>query len=138
MDFSFFGTDDGSSKATVSLRDPIGLTRIKTPCRTANCNHWQAFDLFVHVERLKKIHTTQWTCPVCGECAHPNRIKLDNWFDGVLKTCDDDAHLAEFDTSTGLVLRGMSSRAAGKRKAAQYDVDEPQAKGQKNDPIDVD
>ena len=50
--------------------------------------------------------------------APPLRLKIDEWFGGVLSASSTDAQFAEFDVKTMAFTRSFTNKGAGKRKSA--------------------
>ena len=126
--------DCRSTKETVSLVDPLSLNRISIPVKTVLCTHKQAFCARVHFENnfkvpvemrdcwstremAKKLILYYGKCPICQTFVSPFNLFVDAWFDKVLSDAPEDAKFAEFDTTSGRVLR-YTGEALRKRKAA--------------------
>jgi hypothetical protein len=110
-----------TTAATVSLCDPISLTRIETPVRFRTCTHFQCFDVDTHFQCQTHPPTTHSRCPVCNISAPTASLVIDTWFQSLLRTVPADHKFVEVDTNTGDTIRSFSERAARKRKAPGAD-----------------
>lgn len=52
-----------STSLHISLKCPLGKTRLATPCRGASCKHLQCFDGNNYLSMNERKAT--WMCPVC-------------------------------------------------------------------------
>ncbi|KAJ2726984.1 E3 SUMO-protein ligase pli1 [Coemansia sp. Benny D115] len=93
----FFGSsstdaDDDlvSTGALVSLKCPLGLSRVTIPSRSRFCAHSQCFDCDTFLQMHMNIAT--WKCPVCSMVIKSWReLIIDGYFDSILKgTSEDD------------------------------------------------
>lgn len=76
---SFFEENHLISSQKISLHDPIGMQRIKTPCRAFDCEHLQCFDFNVFVSMNKDCHDDRsfFKCSVCNKSLNPEKIFID-------------------------------------------------------------
>jgi hypothetical protein len=89
--------------SVVSLRCPLGGTRITEPVRYKACKHLACFDLgnFLDVNSRAR----KWTCPVCQHAAHPEGLMCDAYLTHVLSQLpplgddpfDDDNAITEVE-----------------------------------------
>jgi hypothetical protein len=88
--------------SVVSLRCPLGGTRINEPARYAQCKHLACFDLgnFLDVNSRAR----KWTCPVCQHAAHPEGLVTDAYLAHVISQLpalddpfDDDNNITEVE-----------------------------------------
>jgi len=70
----------------VTLIDPIAKSLMKTPCRSAHCNHLEAFDLD-HFLEFTQQHA-KWQCPVCDQKCELNDIEIDCYFEDIVKNIE--------------------------------------------------
>lgn len=49
---------------TLTLKDPISMTRIALPCKSAYCHHFACFDALTFLTLNEQ--TPTWTCPICN------------------------------------------------------------------------
>ncbi|KAJ2491161.1 E3 SUMO-protein ligase pli1 [Coemansia sp. RSA 2050] len=97
--FSNTNTDDDdelvSTGALVSLKCPLGLSRITTPTRSAYCQHSQCFDCEIFMQLTRKF--TVWKCPVCSIVIKSWReLVVDGYFESILKAtsaADDQVYI---------------------------------------------
>ncbi|KAJ2059742.1 hypothetical protein GGI17_004214 [Coemansia sp. S146] len=97
--FSNKSTDDDddlvSTGALVSLKCPLGLSRISTPTRSAFCQHPQCFDCEIFMQLTRKF--TVWKCPVCSIVIKSWReLIVDGYFESILKgtsAADDQVYI---------------------------------------------
>ncbi|CAG8466887.1 15823_t:CDS:2 [Acaulospora colombiana] len=91
------GEDDivvGSS--TISLKDPLGYTRIKIPCKSTRCSHIQCFDAYLFFQLNEQVPT--WTCPVCNlSIGSWEDIVVDGYFSDILKNTPQDQETVSID-----------------------------------------
>lgn len=88
--------------SVVSLRCPLGGTRLNEPARYAQCKHLACFDLgnFLDVNSRAR----KWTCPVCQYAAHPEELVTDAYLAHVISQLptiddpfDDDNNITEVE-----------------------------------------
>ncbi|KAJ2502889.1 E3 SUMO-protein ligase pli1 [Coemansia sp. RSA 1972] len=91
----FFGkqSDDDdviAEGALVNLKCPLGLCRIKVPCRSKQCQHSQCFDCATFLQFYNT--ATVWKCPVCSVGIKSwNELVVDGYFEDILqKTSEND------------------------------------------------
>ncbi|KAJ1816768.1 E3 SUMO-protein ligase pli1 [Coemansia sp. RSA 2675] len=97
--FSNTSTDDDdelvSTGALVSLKCPLGLSRITTPARSVYCQHSQCFDCEIFMQLTRKF--TVWKCPVCSTVIKSWReLVVDGYFESILKAtsaADDQVYI---------------------------------------------
>ncbi|KAJ2113005.1 hypothetical protein IW146_004192 [Coemansia sp. RSA 922] len=97
--FNHTSTDDDddlvSTGALVSLKCPLGLSRISTPSRSAYCQHPQCFDCEIFMQLTRKL--TVWKCPVCSIVIKSWReLIVDGYFESILKgtsAADDQVYI---------------------------------------------
>ncbi|KAI0561815.1 hypothetical protein FGB62_71g022 [Gracilaria domingensis] len=79
------------SSMKVSLRCPLGLTRIKTPVKGKRCQHVQCFDLDNFLEYSRR--SSKFECPVCNKAtAQPAMLVVSPYIEHALKEhldCDE-------------------------------------------------
>uniref|UniRef100_A0A914HUA1 SP-RING-type domain-containing protein n=1 Tax=Globodera rostochiensis TaxID=31243 RepID=A0A914HUA1_GLORO len=68
----------------ISLMDPLMLTRIKIPSRTAECTHLQSFDLNSYLMMCEQQPAWKWKCPVCNKDTIYSKLIIDAYFEQVL------------------------------------------------------
>ncbi|KAI0216639.1 E3 SUMO-protein ligase pli1, partial [Massospora cicadina] len=98
----FSGGDEEDLVATVelSLKCPLGFSRINHPFRSIHCTHAQCFDGFTYLQMNEQMET--WTCPVCQIKIDPsNDLIRDEFFLGILESTSDEVEsvLMEADGS---------------------------------------
>ncbi|KAJ4486065.1 PINIT domain-containing protein [Lentinula aciculospora] len=71
----------------MSLRCPLTLARINTPCRSSKCVHVQCFDATSWFSVNEQ--TTTWLCPVCERTLEVNDLVIDGYVESILKDCSD-------------------------------------------------
>jgi E3 SUMO-protein ligase PIAS1 len=49
---------------TLTLKDPISMTRIELPCKSRYCLHTACFDAATFLTLNEQ--TPTWTCPICN------------------------------------------------------------------------
>ncbi|KAJ2133658.1 E3 SUMO-protein ligase pli1, partial [Coemansia sp. RSA 678] len=134
----FFGkqSDDDdviAEGALVNLKCPLGLCRIKVPCRSKQCQHSQCFDCATFLQFYNM--TTGWKCPVCSVGIKSwNELIVDGYFEDILlKTSENDEQVfvepnGDWKLKKDATIMGS---IVGKISGRPLDVDEEE------DPIDL-
>jgi len=74
-----------SHKVTLQLKDPVSLTRIKTPVRGSKCDHVQCFDAANYIKFQRMGRNAKFQCFICRKGPiRPLDLKIDPWFENVL------------------------------------------------------
>lgn len=95
---TIFSQDDIVSVGeTISLKDPVTLSRIKNPIRSKKCKHIQCFDAgtFITMNRAKG----RWECPVCNSKVQWSELILDGYFKDILENTSMDCESVLVDPS---------------------------------------
>ncbi|KIK70931.1 hypothetical protein GYMLUDRAFT_303330 [Collybiopsis luxurians FD-317 M1] len=71
----------------MSLKCPLTLARINTPCRSSKCVHVQCFDATSWFSVNEQ--TTTWLCPVCEKTLEVSDLIIDGFSETILKECPD-------------------------------------------------
>ncbi|KAE9408145.1 hypothetical protein BT96DRAFT_954104 [Gymnopus androsaceus JB14] len=71
----------------MSLKCPLTLARIATPCRSSKCVHVQCFDATSWFSVNEQ--TTTWLCPVCEKTLEVSDLIIDGFSESILKDCPD-------------------------------------------------
>lgn len=71
-----------ATSSNMSLRDPVQMTRIETPCRSNVCKHNECFDAAVFLALQEQAPT--WTCPICSRPAGWDNIIYDQFVQEIL------------------------------------------------------
>ncbi|KIW75777.1 hypothetical protein Z517_10520 [Fonsecaea pedrosoi CBS 271.37] len=71
-----------ATSMVLSLKDPVGYTRITTPCRGIGCNHVQCFDAALYLQLQEQAPT--WTCPICNKAVPWEQLALDQYVNDIL------------------------------------------------------
>ncbi|KAJ1886612.1 E3 SUMO-protein ligase pli1 [Kickxella alabastrina] len=129
--FKGSGVDDDdliSTGALVSLKCPLGLSRIRTPSRSKFCQHTQCFDCETFLQMNRQVPT--FKCPVCSSAIKSWReLIVDGYFDAILQSTstNDDQVYIEAD-GTWKSKRQMETvqveSHSAKRQALEIVVDE--------------
>ena len=72
----------------MSLRDPVQMTRIETPCRSVGCKHNECFDAAVYLALQEQAPT--WTCPICNKPAQWESLVYDQFVQDILRNTNQD------------------------------------------------
>jgi E3 SUMO-protein ligase PIAS1 len=72
---------------TVTLKDPLVLTRITVPIKSKSCRHFQCFDATIFFAMNRKIPT--WDCPICSKNCKWESFAVDGMFKEILASCDE-------------------------------------------------
>jgi len=87
-----YQTDDsGDGLMVVGLQSASLLcsytkTRIKVPTRSTECTHLQCFDLLNFLAMNER--NPKWKCPDCNKDAHYSKLRIDEYFCGLVKQID--------------------------------------------------
>lgn len=73
----------------MTLKDPVQMTRIETPCRSMACKHNECFDAAVFLALQEQAPT--WTCPLCSKPAAWDTLVFDQFFQHILQNTPPDA-----------------------------------------------
>lgn len=73
----------------MTLKDPVQITRIETPCRSMACKHNECFDAAVFLALQEQAPT--WTCPLCSKPAAWDTLVFDQFFQHILLNTPPDA-----------------------------------------------
>lgn len=76
-----------ATSSNMSLKDPVQMTRIETPCRSMACKHNECFDAAVYLALQEQAPT--WTCPICSKPAPWDQLVFDQFFQDILNSTDD-------------------------------------------------
>jgi len=74
--------------SNMSLRDPVQMTRIDTPCRSIGCKHNECFDAAVFLALQEQAPT--WTCPICNKPAQWENLVFDQFVQEILRNTAQD------------------------------------------------
>ena len=77
-----------ATSTILSLKDPVGYTRITTPCRGIGCSHVQCFDAAYYLQLQEQAPT--WTCPICNKAAPWEQLALDQYVNDILNLTPKD------------------------------------------------
>ncbi|KAJ1871172.1 E3 SUMO-protein ligase pli1 [Coemansia sp. RSA 990] len=84
--------------ALVNLKCPLGLSRIKAPCRAKQCQHLQCFDCVTFLQFYSKI--AQWKCPVCSIAIKSwHDLIADSYFEEILQNTSENDEQVYIDPS---------------------------------------
>jgi E3 SUMO-protein ligase PIAS1 len=72
-----------ATSTVLSLKDPVGYTRITTPCRGIGCSHNQCFDAAYYLQLQEQAPT--WTCPICNKPVLWEQLALDQYVNDILR-----------------------------------------------------
>ncbi|KAI9278668.1 PINIT domain-containing protein [Phascolomyces articulosus] len=75
---------------SISMRCPLGFTRIQTPIRSKMCSHAQCFEAFTFLKMNEQ--TPTWSCPACYKSiASYDDLIVDGYFKDILNTVGQHA-----------------------------------------------
>lgn len=78
-----------ATSSNMSLKDPVQMTRIETPCRSMTCKHTECFDAAVFLALQEQAPT--WTCPICNRPAAWDTLVIDQFVQYILDNTPKDA-----------------------------------------------
>lgn len=107
----------------LSLKCPLGFTRITAPCRSKSCSHMQCFDAITFLSMNEQ--TPTWTCPVCNQKINSIQdLVIDGYFDDILSTVDGDVHSVRIDSDGQLQLLKENNTDSMPSEASTRDTNE--------------
>ena len=77
-----------ATSSNMSLKDPVQMTRIDTPCRSMACKHNECFDAAVYLALQEQAPT--WTCPICNRPAPWESLVFDLFVQHILDNTDSE------------------------------------------------
>ncbi|KAJ2456169.1 E3 SUMO-protein ligase pli1 [Coemansia sp. RSA 2336] len=115
--------------ALINLKCPLGLSRIKAPCRAKQCQHLQCFDCVTFLQFYSKI--AQWKCPVCSVAIKSwHDLIADSYFEDILQKTSESDEQVYIDPSgdwklkkDAETLRSSNKERTSKRPLEVEDVD---------------
>lgn len=90
--------DVATTSLKVSVTCPIGMMRMKVPCRPSTCDHLQCFDGYTFLQMNERKPT--WNCPVCNKKAFYEDLFIDGYYQDILDskdTIDEETVILEKD-----------------------------------------
>jgi len=126
--------DVQETKVLVSLRCPLGYSKIQHPCKGSNCDHLQCFDAtyflpFCHQQRV-------WQCPVCNKPLPFDELFYDEYFADIINTIGEEDMKVQvnpdgsFQKAKKSAPRKALSRRAHTQPVLQIVIDEGDAGGE--------
>ncbi|KAH7695383.1 MIZ zinc finger protein, partial [Aphelenchoides avenae] len=89
------------TSAKLRLKCKLKGGRIEVPVRSVHCRHFDCIDLHAYLDceaknsatidapSTKKSHRPVWACPVCGERAQAEDLRVDDYFVHILQSVPD-------------------------------------------------
>ncbi|KAJ1962945.1 E3 SUMO-protein ligase pli1 [Dipsacomyces acuminosporus] len=115
-----------SAGALVSLKCPLGLSRIKTPVRSKFCDHSQCFDGETFLQLNMQRPT--WKCPICSiKVKSWRELIVDGYFESILKGTSENDDQVHVDPDGSWKPKGAKDsavnvdRSAGNGRAADFE-----------------
>lgn len=71
-----------ATRIIVSLKCPLGLNKMTTPCRGHSCSHVQCFDAITYLKMNER--QFNWTCPVCHKPLPFSSMCVDGFISEIL------------------------------------------------------
>ncbi|KAI7886350.1 hypothetical protein K492DRAFT_203423 [Lichtheimia hyalospora FSU 10163] len=107
----------------LSLKCPLGFTRITAPCRSRSCRHMQCFEAATFLSMNEQ--TPTWTCPVCNQKINSIQdLVIDGYFDDILSTVGGDVHSVRINPDGQLQLLKENSTDSNTFETAGSDTNE--------------
>jgi len=79
----------------MNLRCPITMMPITEPVRFDNCEHLDCFDAANYLRMNSK--KPAWSCPICNKRLPFGTLRIDKWFENVLKEAGSSSREVELD-----------------------------------------
>lgn len=98
----------------LTLKDPLTFSRIKIPIRSVHCFHIGCFDAETFF--MMNEQTPVWKCPICSMVLRVEDIRVDGYFDDILKTCPSSIDAATVEPD-GTWRSSDDKHGTGKRKS---------------------
>ncbi|CAG5100957.1 Similar to Pias3: E3 SUMO-protein ligase PIAS3 (Rattus norvegicus) [Cotesia congregata] len=120
------GAEIAMTDLCVSLVCPLGMMRMKTPCRGSQCVHLQCFDLLMFLQMNE--HKSAWNCPICNKPTPFEDIVIDGYFDDILKSSKlkpetDEVKISRDGSWDNFVSREKSRENKRKEKSREEVID---------------
>ena len=101
-----------ATSTVLSLKDPVGYTRITTPCRGVGCNHVQCFDASYYLQLQEQAPT--WTCPICNRPAPWEQLALDQYVNDILNNTPKTVEAVTLEPTGAWHLQLQADNDAGR------------------------
>ncbi|KAI8892794.1 hypothetical protein BC833DRAFT_610638 [Globomyces pollinis-pini] len=101
----------------VSLKDPYTLCRILTPIKSIKCPHTQCYDGCTFLQMNRKIPMHAWECPICKRSIRFEELIIDEFFQHLLKSVNDDFVFINADGSLQLKVRDAPARKRRRKES---------------------
>jgi E3 SUMO-protein ligase PIAS1 len=103
-----------ATSTVLSLKDPVGYTRITTPCRGTGCSHIQCFDVKYYLELQEQAPT--WICPICQKHAPWESLALDQYVNDILNLTSKGVEAVIVEPNGSWHLQNQADAANGRPK----------------------
>ncbi|EXJ62743.1 hypothetical protein A1O7_03181 [Cladophialophora yegresii CBS 114405] len=101
-----------ATSTVLSLKDPVGYTRITTPCRGIGCSHVQCFDAAYYLQLQEQAPT--WMCPICSKAAPWESLALDQYVNDILNLTPRDVEAVTLEPNGSWHLPSQTDNAGGR------------------------
>ncbi|ETI23409.1 hypothetical protein G647_05211 [Cladophialophora carrionii CBS 160.54] len=101
-----------ATSTVLSLKDPVGYTRITTPCRGIGCSHVQCFDAACYLQLQEQAPT--WMCPICNKAAPWDSLALDQYVNDILNLTPRDVEAVTLEPNGAWHLSSQTDNAGGR------------------------
>ncbi|KIW71164.1 hypothetical protein, variant [Phialophora macrospora] len=101
-----------ATSTVLSLKDPVGYTRITTPCRGIGCSHVQSFDAACYLQLQEQAPT--WLCPICNKAVPWESLALDQYVNDILNLTPRDVEAVTLEPDGSWHLPNQTDTAGGR------------------------
>src|ERR1700761_2137653 len=101
-----------ATSTVLSLKDPVGYTRITTPCRGTGCSHVQCFDAAYYLQLQEQAPT--WTCPICNKAAPWDQLALDQYVNDILNLTPRDVEAVTVEPKGTWHIQSQADNTGGR------------------------
>jgi E3 SUMO-protein ligase PIAS1 len=102
-----------ATSTVLSLKDPVGYTRITTPCRGTGCSHVQCFDAAYYLQLQEQAPT--WTCPICNKPAPWDKLALDQYVNDILNLTPKGVEAVTLEPNGTWHIESQADNSTGRK-----------------------
>ncbi|CAO3611857.1 unnamed protein product [Cunninghamella echinulata] len=108
---------------TVSVKCPLGFTRIQTPARFKSCQHLQCFDATTFL--LMNEQTPTWACPVCNRQMESwEGLCIDEYFTNILEKIPNNVETIKIGENGDMDLTNNKITSTSRSSSSSFSTSE--------------
>ncbi|KAI9300544.1 PINIT domain-containing protein [Cunninghamella echinulata] len=108
---------------TISVKCPLGFTRIQTPARFKSCQHLQCFDATTFL--LMNEQTPTWACPVCNRQMESwEGLCIDEYFTNILEKIPNNLETIKIGENGDLDLTNNKMASTSRSSSTSFSTSE--------------